>query len=147
MDRILLSRLSLLGMVLLLGSCAARMQWNLASKQADSTGWMALDPAEFAERYDLDLPSDPALVGSQLLAAQRMDSEGRRAETLMITYNDTQAEVVLTVEGLADDSVQGIRYQLEMSSTSEGWILVSVRQQQHCWPGRGHTHWSDQQCV
>ncbi len=147
MGRILLRGLSLLSMVSLLGGCAGGTSWNLASKQVDSVEWVALDPAEFVERHDLELPSDPALLGSQLLAAHRMDIEGRRAETLRITYEDTEAKVVLTVEGLADDSVQGIRYQLEMSSTSEGWTLVSVGQQQQCRPGRGHTDWSDQTCV
>lgn len=147
MRRILLSGLSLLSVAWLLGGCASGRQWNLASKQADLTEWLVLDPAEFVERFDLELPSDPALLGAQLLAAYRMDREGRRTETLFITYSDNQAEVRLTVEGLPDDSVQGVRYQLEMSITSEGWILDSVGRQQQCWPGRGHTQWSDQKCV
>lgn len=54
--------------------------------------------------------------------------------------------VVLTEDGLADDSVQAVRYALEFDRAGGNWRLESARRTQRCQPGRGHQDFSPEPC-
>jgi hypothetical protein len=54
--------------------------------------------------------------------------------------------VVLTEDGLADDSVQAIRYVLEFRRAGDRWKLESARRTQRCQQGRGHQDFSPELC-
>ncbi|MCF2971912.1 hypothetical protein L1047_11970 [Synechococcus sp. Nb3U1] len=114
----------------------------------DSAEYTPIDPQVFQEQYDLSDASEPAQIGIQLLQRYRQEPEGRQGESLHIRYlPDQNAEMLITLEGLADDSVQGKRYRLEMAWTEAGWQVETVGSQQRCWPGRGQQNWSPQPCV
>ncbi len=114
----------------------------------DSRDYTAIAAQVFQEQYALSEDLEPAQVGIQLLRHYRQEPEGRRGEQLELRYPAAgEAELLFTVEGLADDSVQGKRYRLEMSWTGAGWQIESVGSQQRCWPGRGSQNWSNQPCV
>lgn len=120
----------------------------LVSGCRDSTEYTPINPQAFQEQYALSEELDPAQVGIQLLQHYRQETEGRRGESLQIQYlPDQNAEILITLEGLADDSVQGKRYRVEMGWTEAGWQMKTVGSQQRCWPGRGHQNWSPQPCV
>jgi hypothetical protein len=60
--------------------------------------------------------------------------------------NPDSVRVVLTEDGLPDDSVRAVRYALEFSRSGNRWRLESARRTQRCQPGRGHQRFSPKPC-
>jgi hypothetical protein len=77
---------------------------------------------------------DPNALTTRLLA---------RASEL---ENASEVRVLLTEDGLADDSVRAIRYVLEFRRRDRRWRLRSARRVQRCQPGRGHQRFSPRPC-
>ncbi len=98
------------------------------------------------------LPNQPnSFTSPKALALQLFgndqDREGRKSEEISIEYltSDT-AVIVETLVGLADDSVGGIRYRIELELRQNKWQIVWVGQQTKCQPDRGHQDWSVELC-
>jgi hypothetical protein len=61
--------------------------------------------------------------------------------------NSGEATVIVTREGLADDSVRAVRYEILLERTPNGtWRLREARRLQRCQPDRGHQGFSAQLC-
>ena len=60
--------------------------------------------------------------------------------------NPDEVRVLLTEDGLADDSVRAVRYVLEFRRTDRRWRLESARRVQRCQQGRGHQRFSPKPC-
>jgi hypothetical protein len=60
--------------------------------------------------------------------------------------NPNTVRVVLTEDGLADDSIQAVRYALEFRRSGTRWRLESARRTQRCQPGRGHQQFNPKPC-
>jgi hypothetical protein len=58
----------------------------------------------------------------------------------------SKVRVVLTEDGLADDSVRAVRFALEFRRAGGRWRLESARRTQRCQPGRGHQRFSAKPC-
>ena len=57
------------------------------------------------------------------------------------------AEVIITNEGLLDDSVMGLKYKLTLKRIKNGaWVIESAGKVVKCWKGRGHTTYSKELC-
>jgi len=57
------------------------------------------------------------------------------------------AEVIITNEGLLDDSVMGVKYKLTLKRIKNGaWVIESAGKAVKCWKGRGHTTYSKELC-
>lgn len=61
--------------------------------------------------------------------------------------NPREVRVVLTEDGLPDDSIRAVRYVLEFKRAGRRWELESARRTQRCQPGRGHQRFSPDPCV
>ena len=70
----------------------------------------------------------------------RVGAEASRLE------NPDSVRVVLTEDGLPDDSVRAVRYALEFTRSGNRWRLESARRTQRCQPGRGHQRYSPKPC-
>jgi hypothetical protein len=57
------------------------------------------------------------------------------------------ARVVVTLEGLLDDSVRATRYVLELERQGGTWRLTSAAREQRCHKGRGHADFDATPCV
>ena len=56
--------------------------------------------------------------------------------------------VVVTLEGLLDDSVRSERWTLAFEEGAEGTVLLTAAaKEQRCYPGRGHQDYSAAPCV
>jgi hypothetical protein len=55
--------------------------------------------------------------------------------------------VVVTLDGLLDDSVRAVRWTLSFSPQGEGFRLTSARWAQRCQPGRGHQDFTPEPCL
>ncbi|MBW4647398.1 MAG: hypothetical protein KME06_01660 [Kastovskya adunca ATA6-11-RM4] len=111
------------------------------------------------EPIDLEATAKPLqLAGSDpeasaLAAFGISESEGNLSQTVTVDYpQPDQAVVILTQTGVADDSVNGFRYRLEMESTTPSptnpsWQTVWAGRQFKCQPSRGHQDWSTELCL
>ncbi|MGH9838946.1 MAG: hypothetical protein ACREEM_09190 [Blastocatellia bacterium] len=88
-----------------------------------------------------------------LAVAMRFAGKTEEARTTIIEVAKKSAEdagsatVVITIEGLLDDSVRAEKYKLEMIRTEEGWWRVErAYKARTCWPGRGHADYSSAPC-
>jgi hypothetical protein len=73
--------------------------------------------------------------------------EGNFEENVeLIEQTDDSALVMLAQTGLADDSVNGIRYRLEFVPEGDQWRLDWAGQQARCQPGRGPDDWTTELC-
>jgi hypothetical protein len=61
--------------------------------------------------------------------------------------NPRDVRVILTEDGLPDDSIRAVRYALEFRRTDRRWELRSARRTQRCQPGRGHQQFSPKPCL
>lgn len=73
--------------------------------------------------------------------------EGNFAEdTELVEQTNDQALVILTQTGLADDSVNGMRYRLEFVPEGDQWQLDWAGRQVRCQSGRGSEDWTTELC-
>ena len=55
--------------------------------------------------------------------------------------------VVVTLDGLGDDSVRAERWTLEFDEENGTYVLAAARRDLRCHPGRGHEDFSPEGCV
>jgi Putative peptidoglycan binding domain len=93
---------------------------------------------------------NPKAVATSLFKGTA-EEDGRSFEEISIIYGrDPRSAVILwTREGLADDSVSGIRFRIELSrSLSQNqWSIVWVGRQFRCQAGRGQQDWAAALCA
>lgn len=106
---------------------------------------------------DLAAPSRDRLVGeapsavvAQLFGSREALSRSGSEEIQVRYLESGQAVVMLTKVGLADDSVVGMRYRVELKAnateTTPQWQVVWIGQQFKCQPGRGQQAWASELC-
>jgi len=89
----------------------------------------------------------PREVALQLFSEYAAESEGRKSEEVKIEYPTWDTAVVrVTVVGLADDSVGGVRYRIAFERKEGEWKMTEVGRQFQCQENRGHQDWSAELC-
>jgi hypothetical protein len=99
--------------------------------------------------------TQPAFATSALQTAIEFANagEGQAASTSVEVEEGAEgssgeASVTLTREGLADDSVRAVRYEVLLDKNGDGtWRLRSAKRLQRCHQGRGHQDFSPQLCT
>lgn len=87
-----------------------------------------------------------------LTAAEFAGLDRERAQTTSVVAraapeDGPTARVVVTLDGLADDSVRATRYVLELERKGATWLLTSATREQRCHEGRGHAGFDARPCV
>lgn len=54
--------------------------------------------------------------------------------------------IIITNEGLLDDSVQSVKYKIALKKTNNIWFVQSALKAHKCWQGRGHSDYSAKPC-
>ena len=114
------------------------------------TGYLGVPLEQFAESRDRLIGESPSAVVARLFGAKEaLVASG--FERIEVSYpQPTRAVVILTKMGLADDSVGGMRYRVELEAqpteTASQWQVTWVGQQFKCQPGRGHQAWTGELC-
>lgn len=98
----------------------------------------------------------PSAIVTQLFGVTEALSKSG-SERLEINYSQSgEAIALLTQVGRQDDSVNGVRYRVELQSApnqpqtsvaGSQWQVIWVGQQFKCQPGRGHQSWSAALCL
>ncbi|PSN11090.1 hypothetical protein C7271_25065 [filamentous cyanobacterium CCP5] len=119
----------------------------------EDIGTVPFDPGRSAYT-EIDLPPDPVVAGDdpRLIAisvyGSREPVEGNYEETAeLIETTPGEPVVLFTQTGLADDSVEGIRYRIEFVPEGDLWRINWVGRQTRCYPGRGPQDWSTELCL
>jgi hypothetical protein len=94
--------------------------------------------------------NDPKEIA--LSAFGNIESEGGIRDVKVDYPQPNQAVVTITQTGVADDSVGGIRYRVELRQNKEvptgrQWEIVWAGSQVKCHQGRGHQDWSMELCL
>jgi hypothetical protein len=90
---------------------------------------------------------DVIAVVNAFIEAGAMDAARHSVETTP-RGEGTSATVRFTLDGLFDDSVRALRYDVEVARGDDrGWELVSATWAQRCHEGRGHQAFSPEPCV
>jgi hypothetical protein len=95
---------------------------------------------KYLDEYE-DYASSPEALATEFL---RLDERDAAATSLLARAGGV---VVVTLDGLADDSIRSERYELVVEKQGSNWRLVSARQTQRCQAGRGHQDFSAELCV
>ena len=141
--------LSLLLAAVLLAGCGsqAESEWPGPPKAHDDGTLSVKGFNDYLDEYE-DYASSPEALATEFL---RLD-EQRGATTSLVTKDGPegsadQATAVATLAGIADDSVEAVRYVLTLAKEKEGWRLQSAARTQRCHGGRGHAQFSAAACV
>jgi hypothetical protein len=114
--------------------------------EADGT----VEVGEFAEHQE---SVDEPWEGSAAMAAAeflRLDERTATRTSIVGTAGPegTGPEtVVVTLDGLLDDSVRAERWTLEFTPDNENYLLTSAEWAQRCQPDRGHQDFSVEACT
>lgn len=64
-----------------------------------------------------------------------------------ISQDGNQWVIMVTYNGLYDDSVKASRVQTTAIYKEGKWIKSDIFRSQQCWPGRGHEDFSSELCI
>ncbi len=120
-----------------------------ASIQAERENYKPISVAEMADTAAV-VGNDPKEIA--LSAFGNIESEGGIRDVKVDYPQPNQAVVTITQTGVADDSVGGIRYRVELRQNKEvptgrQWEIVWAGSQVKCHQGRGHQDWSMELCL
>jgi hypothetical protein len=91
--------------------------------------------------------TNPKAVASQLFRGTE-EEDGRGFDEVSITYTaQDQAVILRTIIGLAEDSVSGVRFRVELKRNQNRWEIIWVGRQFRCQPGRGQQDWAATLCL
>ena len=106
-----------------------------------------VDPLEFNGRIagasNIYSPDDLILVYYNYPEGEE---GGERIHTESKEIGDGRYEIILTHEGLMDDSMQGIRIKMIAQKEGKYWSVEEIGKTWKCYEGRGHTEWGTEQC-
>lgn len=120
------------------------------SAQAERENYKPISLATLDQK-NARIGSDPKAIA--LAAFGDIDTEGGSQDVTVEYPQPNLAVVIVTHMGVADDSVRGIRYRVELvptkksTQTDKQWEIVWAGSQFTCQPGRGHQDWSTELCL
>jgi hypothetical protein len=119
--------------------------WTMPPPAADGS----IAVTAFNARLVSDKPTwatDPQRVAHEFVRADNLDAAS--VDTQVTTNAPGVATVVVTANGLADDSIHAIRYELRLAQQADQtWRLTSAAWSQQCQPNRGHQTFGTALCI
>lgn len=101
--------------------------------------------AELIER-DEDWESDPGQVAQIFVREQTQEGE-QLGSTFLAPGDNATVRVTVSLENLADDSVDDLQVVVDLVKQDGTWLLTSATWLQRCKEGRGHQDFSADACV
>lgn len=118
-----------------------------AALQGDNprSNFRVLDIGEFISNNRIR-DFDPKALAIKLFDTPD-EGEGNRSEEISVAYlAGGRAEIIHTLLSIADDSINGMRYRIELQNNQNQWQIIWVGLQTKCQQNRGHQDWSDGLC-
>lgn len=118
-----------------------------SAQSSSRTGYREVNVTQFVSQKQISglTPNQTAVK----LFGYPGEAEGRNAENVEVKYPASNTAVImLTQEGLADDSVNSLRNRVEMRRAQNSkWQIVWVGEQTKCQKGRGSQTWTAKPCL
>jgi hypothetical protein len=114
--------------------------------------FLEVDVAEFNQRIEKGVQHKESWVDTPYLIVNELfgpgyNSEGRQTFIFEQYEGESSLTVIVTHEGLLDDSVAGEKRIIEFKFDNEVWIIVKIRLGMKCHEYRGgHTNYSGDVC-
>jgi hypothetical protein len=134
---------------LILAGCGSDAEpvWS-GPPEPDSGGVVPTDEfAEFQREVDEDWERSPAMAAGVFL---RLDERTATRTTIAAEAGPEglgPQTVVVTLDGLGDDSVRSERWTLGFTEADGVFTLTAALREQRCQPGRGDQEFSAADCV
>ena len=90
--------------------------------------------------------ADPTQIALDVFGSTEPGEGNFTEEVVVVDESADQTLVALTQTGLADDSVNGMRYRLEFVPEGDQWRLDWAGRQVRCQAGRGSEDWTTDLC-
>jgi len=94
--------------------------------------------------------SDPQAVALGIVPLEAFSDspESPEISTEVLEAQGDRQVILVTQQGLADDSIANIRHRIEFAPVGAAghWQVIWVGEQYQCWPNRGHQDWSADRC-
>ncbi len=90
--------------------------------------------------------ADPTQIALDVFGSTEPGEGNFSEEVVVVDESADQMLVALTQTGLADDSVNGMRYRLEFVPEGDQWRLDWAGRQVRCQAGRGSEDWTTDLC-
>lgn len=115
------------------------------------TDYSSMSLEQFAQSGRSLTGEKPSAIVAQLFGVREGLSPSG-VEQFEIRYSPSGGAIaLLTQTGQQDDSVNGVRYRVELESqsgaTGSQWQVTWIGQQFKCQSGRGHQNWSTALCL
>ncbi len=91
--------------------------------------------------------ADPKALARALYGSSEPVEGNYTEEAVTLSVSGNSHIMLFTQLGLADDSLRGMRYRLELVPQGGQWQLTRAGRQVTCWPGRGHEDWGTAPCL
>ena len=116
------------------------------AQPASRSGYETINAKQFIADRKITV-SNPKDIAAKLFSRDT-ESEGRKSDQISVEYPTRETAIIVkTIIGLADDSVAGMRYRIELKLTQNKWEIVWIGRQSQCQPNRGHQNWASGRCV
>ena len=147
-----MKRLAIALAVLALTGCGSSNspadQWD---SQVNAGPGGKLDVAEFNDFLQKDgevFATSPIAAAAEYLRLDTVDALKTTVDSTRPGESRDQATVVVTLDGLLDDSIRSARYDIGMQrDATQLWTLTDARVTVRCHAGRGHPDFSAEPCV
>ena len=110
----------------------------------------AVQTAEFADfqrEVDEDWERSPAMAAGEFLRLDERTAVRTTIDAKAGPEGQGPQTVVVTLDGLGDDSVRAERWTLGFTEADGVYTLTSALREQRCQPGRGHEEFSAADCL
>jgi hypothetical protein len=117
--------------------------------EAGEAGGVSVDGfASFQGSVDEPWERSPALAAGEFLRLDERTAARTTIDARAETGEGTGPQtVIVTLDGLADDSVRAERWTLGFEPEDEVYVLTAALREQRCQPNRGHQDFSAAPCV
>ena len=111
-------------------------------------GTVAVDGfAEFAAGVEEHWEGSAAMAAAEFLRLDEQEATRTTIAGIASPEGTGPETVVVTLDGLLDDSVRAQRWTLTFVPDGEVYELTAARWAQRCQPGRGHQDFSPEPCI
>jgi hypothetical protein len=111
-------------------------------------GTVAVDGfVEYMDGVEEHWESSPAMSAGEFLRLDQQDAARTSIASATPAEGAGPATVIVTLDGLFDDSVRAERWTLTFTPDGDVYELTAAEWAQRCQPGRGHQAFTPEPCV
>jgi hypothetical protein len=131
------------------GGCGANVEHTWAGPPDPGPDGTVAVEGFAAHQDDVDEPWERSatMAAAEFLRLDERTATRTSVEETTGPEGSGPVQVIVTLDGLLDDSVRAERWTLSFEPDGESYRLTAARWAQRCQPGRGHQDFSPDDCI